>query len=106
MPNNKLSRAIKFTTTALALGVASQVSAVSFQAGDVKTNIYDYARLNAAYDIDEDISHGNGTRSGDFNKVNTGAAEDDKVFGHFGADAVQARLGILTRLPNDVKVTV
>lgn len=106
MPNNKLSRAIKFTTTALALGVASQASAVSFQAGDIQTDIYGFARLNASYDIDEDISHANGTRSGDFSKVNTGAAEDNEVSGDFGADALQSRLGVRTTLPNDVKVIV
>ncbi|AZT82500.1 hypothetical protein EHN06_02490 [Marinobacter sp. NP-4(2019)] len=106
MPNNKLFTAIKLTTATVALGVAGQAAAIGFTAGDATVDIYGYARLNASYDIDEDISRSSGTRSGDFSKVNTGAAEDNEVSGHFGADAVQSRLGVRTTLPNDLKITV
>ena len=106
MHNNKLSTSIKLATAAVALGITGQAAAVGFSAGDAKVDIYGYARLNASYDIDEDISRASGTRSGDFSKVNTGAAEDNEVSGHFGADAVQSRIGVRTTLPNDVKVTV
>ncbi|MEX0604497.1 MAG: DcaP family trimeric outer membrane transporter [Marinobacter sp.] len=106
MSNNKLAMAIKLATVTAALGVAGQAAAIGFNAGDATVDIYGYARLNASYDIDEDISHANGTRSGDFSKVNTGAEEDNEVSGHFGADAVQSRLGVRTTLPNDLKVTV
>lgn len=106
MHNNKLSTSIKLATAAVALGITGQAAAVGFSAGDATVDIYGYARLNASYDIDEDISRASGTRSGDFSKVNTGAAEDNEVSGHFGADAVQSRIGVRTTLPNDVKVTV
>ncbi|GGE81328.1 hypothetical protein GCM10011533_37200 [Streptosporangium jomthongense] len=106
MSNNKLSTAIRLATATVALGVAGQAAAIGFNAGDATVDIYGYARLNASYDIDEDISHTNGTRAGDFSKVNTGAEEDSEASGHFGADAVQSRLGVRTTLPNDVKVTI
>lgn len=106
MHNNKLSTSIKLATAAVALGITGQAAAVGFSAGDATVDIYGYARLNASYDIDEDISRASGTRSGDFSKVNTGAAEDNEVSGHFGADAVQSRIGVRTTLPNDVKVTI
>lgn len=106
MSDNKLSTTIKLATAIAALGVAGQAAAVEFNAGDTTVDIYGYARLNASYDIDEDISRATGTRSGDFSKVNTGASEDNEVSGHFGADAVQSRLGVRTTLPTGVKVTV
>lgn len=106
MSNNKLSTAIKLATATAALGLAGQAAAVGFSAGDATVDIYGYARLNASYDIDEDISRATGTRSGDFSKVNTGAEEDNEISGHFGADAVQSRIGVRTTLPNDVTVTI
>ncbi|TNE83537.1 MAG: hypothetical protein EP339_00175 [Gammaproteobacteria bacterium] len=106
MPNKKLSRTVKFATTALAMGVASQASAISFDAGDAKVDIYGYARLNAVYDIDEQISIASGTQSGDFSKINTGAAEDNEPTGYFDTDAVQSRIGVRTSLPTGVKVTI
>ena len=106
MHNNKLSTSIKLATAAVALSITGQAAAVGFSAGDATVDIYGYARLNASYDIDEEISRASGTRSGDFSKVNTGAAEDNEVSGHFGADAVQSRIGVRTTLPNDVKVTI
>ncbi|WP_235937644.1 DcaP family trimeric outer membrane transporter [Marinobacter caseinilyticus] len=106
MPNNKLSMVFKLATATVALGVAGPATAIEFNAGEATVDIYGYTRLNASYDIEEDISHANGTRSGDFSKVNTGAEEDSEVSGHFGADAVQSRLGVRTTLANDVKVTI
>lgn len=107
MPNNKLSRAVKLTTAALALGVASQASAFEINAGNgITASIYGYARLNAVYDIDEDIGVASGTQGGDFSKVNTGADEDNEVTGHFDADAVQTRIGVKTTLPQGVNVVV
>jgi len=106
MPNNKLSRTIKVATTALAMGVASHASAISFNAGDAKVDIYGYARLNAVYDIDESISRATGTQSGDFSRINTGAAENNEVTGHFDADAVQSRIGVRASLPTGVTVNI
>lgn len=106
MIKNKLSYAVRVASAALALGMAAQVNAIEVQAGDTKLDIYGYARLNASYDINEDISTTRGTRSGNFSMVNTGAAEDNEVSGHFGADAFQSRIGIRTTLPQGVKVTV
>ncbi|MBD3657018.1 DcaP family trimeric outer membrane transporter [Marinobacter profundi] len=106
MSTNKLAMAVKATTAAIAFGVATQASAISFEAGDAKVDIYGYARLNAVYDIDEQISIGSGTQSGDFSKINTGADEDNEATGYFDADAVQSRIGVRTTLPTGVMVNV
>ncbi|MBZ0335324.1 DcaP family trimeric outer membrane transporter [Marinobacter sp. AL4B] len=106
MKKNKLSLAVKLFSGALLLGTASAASAVEIQTDDATVNIYGYARLNASYDINEDISKSTGTRSGDFSQVNTGSAEDDEVSGYFGADAVQSRLGVTTTLTSGVKINV
>jgi len=106
MTNNKLSISAKLFSGALIMGLVSTTHALEIDAGDAKINIYGYARLNASYDIDEDISKSTGTRSGDFSQVNTGAAEDNEASGYFGADAVQSRLGIRTKLASGVQVTV
>ncbi|WP_417518611.1 DcaP family trimeric outer membrane transporter [Marinobacter sp.] len=104
MLRNKLSTAIKVTSSLLVFGLASQVNAIEFQAGDAKVEISGYARLNASYDIDENIATSRGTRSGNFSLVNTGTGKEAK--GHFGADAFQSRLGIKTTLPQGVKINV
>ncbi|MCG8520139.1 MAG: DcaP family trimeric outer membrane transporter [Pseudomonadales bacterium] len=104
MQGNKLRLAIRATASALILGTASQASAFEVSAGDYSADIYGYARFNASYDIDEEI--GISTRSGAFSAINTGAAEDNEVTGHFGADAVQTRLGVRTTTPEGVKIVV
>lgn len=106
MKKNKLSLAVKLFSGALLLGTANAASAVEIQTDDATVNIYGYARLNASYDINEDISKSTGTRSGDFSQVNTGSAEDDEASGYFGADAVQSRLGVTTTLNNGVKINL
>ncbi|WP_323752966.1 DcaP family trimeric outer membrane transporter [Marinobacter sp.] len=106
MTKNKLSLAVKLFSGALLLGTANAASAVEIQTDDATVNIYGYARLNASYDINEDISKSTGTRSGDFSQVNTGSAEDNEASGYFGADAVQSRLGVTTTLNNGVKINV
>ena len=62
MSDNKLSTTIKLAIAIAALGAAGQAAAVEFNAGDTTVDIYGYARLNASYDIDEDISRATGTR--------------------------------------------
>ncbi|MDC0662955.1 DcaP family trimeric outer membrane transporter [Marinobacter sp. SS21] len=106
MSHGKFSTPGKVAASVLALGLVSQASAFEFQAGDVNAKVYGYARLNATYDIDEDISTSRGTRSGDFSKVNTGDAEDSEVSGHFGADAFQSRIGVRATTPEGVAVTI
>ncbi|MEX1056854.1 MAG: hypothetical protein WED11_03925, partial [Natronospirillum sp.] len=56
--------------------------------------------MNASYDLDNDNSLS--TRSGSYANL----ANDSGVDGHFGADAVQSRIGILTTTPEGVKVNV
>ncbi|RBP33449.1 hypothetical protein DET50_102264 [Marinobacter pelagius] len=103
--NDKLRMAIRATAAAAVLGVASQASAVTLNVGDdVEASLYGYARLNASYDIDENIA--TSTQAGDFSKINTGAAEDNEVTGHFGADAKQTRLGVKATHSSGVAVVV
>ncbi|MEP3561152.1 MAG: hypothetical protein ABJM19_02435 [Marinobacter sp.] len=100
MQNNKLRMAIRATAAVTVLGLASQAQAFSFNAGGYDTSIYGYARLNASYDIDNNQALS--TRSGSY----SGLATDDGKDGHFGADAVQSRLGVKTVTPEGVAVTV
>lgn len=102
MQSNKLRMAIRSTAAVAILGVAAQANAVSFDAGGYDTSVYGYARLNASYDIDEEV--GISTRSGSYDLINTSGS--DGATGHFGADAVQTRLGVTTTSPEGVKVTV
>ncbi|WP_148864147.1 DcaP family trimeric outer membrane transporter [Marinobacter fonticola] len=109
MNRNTITIAVRAATSVLALGFAGSTMALGIAGKtsdgmEYSAEIYGYARLNASYDVDEDIS--NSTRSGDFSKVNTGDDEDNEISGHFGADAVQSRLGVKAMLPHDVKVVV
>lgn len=104
MQSNKLRMAIRSTAAVAVLGVAGQAGAADFNAGDYEMSIYGYARLNAIYDIDEDI--GITTQSADYSRINTGAAEDNEVTGHFDADAVQSRLGFKVMTPEGVKINL
>jgi len=56
MQSNKLRMAIRATAAVAVLGMAGPASAVSFDAGGWNTSVNGYARLNASYDIDEDVS--------------------------------------------------
>ncbi|WP_203143127.1 DcaP family trimeric outer membrane transporter [Marinobacter mangrovi] len=104
MNRNKITIAVQATTAAMVLGLASQASAIELNPGSIDAELYGYARMNAVYDIDEDI--GISTQAGSFDKVNTGAAEDNEVTGHFDADAVQSRLGVKVTTEQGVKVVV
>ncbi|MBZ2168981.1 DcaP family trimeric outer membrane transporter [Marinobacter sp. F4216] len=102
MQSNKLRTAIKATTAVLVLGVAGQASAANFSAGEYDMSVYGYARLNASYDIDEEV--GISTRSGAYSAINT--TDADEPTGVFGADAVQTRIGVKTTTPEGVNITV
>ena len=101
MQSNKLRLAIRATAAAAVLGVAGQAGAVSFTAGDYDMAIYGYARLNASYDIDSEQALS--TRSGSYAGL---AGNDNAADGHFGADAVQSRIGVKTTTPEGVNITV
>ncbi|QSP95024.1 hypothetical protein LPB19_00950 [Marinobacter salinisoli] len=102
MQSNMLRMAIRATAAAAALGVAGQAGAVNFSAGEYDVSVYGYARLNASYDIDEEV--GISTRSGAYSAINTSDA--DLPTGVFAADAVQTRLGVKTTTPEGVNITV
>lgn len=104
MNRNKITIAVQATTAAMVLGLATQASAIELNPGSIDAELYGYARMNAVYDIDEDI--GISTQAGSFDKVNTGAAEDNEITGHFDADAVQSRLGVKVTTEQGVKVVV
>ncbi|WP_111494429.1 MULTISPECIES: DcaP family trimeric outer membrane transporter [Marinobacter] len=104
MNRNKITIAVQATTSAFILGLAGQASAIELNPGSIEAELYGYARLNAVYDIDEDI--GISTQAGSFDEVNTGAAEDDEVTGHFDADAVQSRLGVKVMTEQGLQVVV
>jgi hypothetical protein len=102
MLNNKLRMAIRSTAAVAILGVATQASAVEFGSGGYDANLYGFARVVAAYDIDQDIS--NGGRAGNFEKITAG--DVDTADGHFGMDANTSRLGASVMTPEDVKMVV
>lgn len=112
MKRSKLRTSIQAATSLLVLGIASPVTAMKI-VGDAdhmidlkgyEIDVYGYARLNASYDIEEDIAEP--TRAGDFSKINTGADENNEATGYFGADATQSRLGVKATLPQGVKIVV
>ncbi|WP_421843681.1 DcaP family trimeric outer membrane transporter [Marinobacter algicola] len=102
MQSNKLRMAIRSTAAVAILGVAAQANAVELSTGDYETNLYGFARVVAAYDIDEDIS--NGGRAGNFNKITPGDA--DTADGHFGMDANTSRVGLSVVNPEGVKAVI
>jgi hypothetical protein len=104
MKHNKITIAVQATTAAMILGVAGQAAAFELNAGDVEAELYGYARLNASYDIDENIAIS--TRAGSFRQVNTGDDEDDEITGHFGADAFQSRIGVNMTHSSGVNVKI
>jgi hypothetical protein len=83
-------------------GIAGQASAIELNPGDWKVDLYGFARVAAAYDIDEDIADGG--RAGDFENITTDGS--DTSDGHFGADATGSRIGLTTTSPEGVKVLV
>lgn len=99
MQNNKLRTAIRATAALTAFGLAAQAQAVEISAGDVNADIYGYARLNATYDINEDIA--GPALEGTFTDVSGSENE-----GHFAMTANQSRLGVNIGLPKDVNVKV
>jgi len=99
MQSNKLRMAIRATAAAAAFGVVAQAQAFSFTAGDVEADIYGYARLNASYDIDDNIADAG--QSGSFGSI-TGSGND----GHFGMSAVQSRLGVTAKNSDGVTFNV
>jgi hypothetical protein len=104
MQSNKLRMAIRATAAIAVLGMAGPASAVSFDAGGYDTSIYGYARLNASYDIDENVS--NDTSSFGYSDINVGAAETNEATGYFGSESNQTRIGIVTTSPEGVEVKV
>jgi hypothetical protein len=99
MQNNTLRMAIRATAALTAFGIAAQVQAVEISAGDVKADIYGYARLNTTYDINEDIA--GPALEGTFTSI---SGSDNE--GHFAMTANQSRLGVNIGLPKDVNVKV
>lgn len=104
MKSNKLRMAVQATAAMAVLGAAGHASAFDFKAGGYDASVYGYARLNATYDIDENLATSRGTRSANYSQINTSGA--DEPTGIFGADAVQSRLGVKVMTPEDVKVVV
>ncbi len=101
MQNNKLRIAIQSSIAATMLGASIQANALSLNTETVDASIYGYARLNASYDINEDIS--NSARTGSFARL---GGADEEAEGHFGADAYQSRIGMKVATDSGLKVTV
>ena len=101
MQNNKLRTAIQASIAATVLGASVQANAINLNTETVDASIYGYARLNASYDINEDIS--NSARTGSFARL---GGADEESEGHFGADAYQSRIGMKVAMDSGLKVTV
>lgn len=101
MQNKKMRKAIQAPLAAAILATSFQASAISLNTDGVDASLYGYARLNASYDLNEDIS--NSARTGSFGKL---GGSDEDAEGHFGADAFQSRLGVRVRTDAGLKVTV
>ncbi|TGN40513.1 DcaP family trimeric outer membrane transporter [Marinobacter confluentis] len=102
MQSNKLRLAIRATAAAAVFSVAGQANAIELNPGEWKADLYGFARMAAAYDIDQDIASGG--RAGNFASIATDGSDTND--GHFGADATGTRLGLTTTSPEGVKVLV
>lgn len=103
MQSNKLRMAIRSTAAVAILGMAGQAGAVDFNAGDYEMSIYGFARLNASYDIDSNQASPFGTQSATFDGV---ATNDNDPTGHFGADALNSRIGVTATTPEGVNIKI
>lgn len=101
MQNNKLRSAIRASIAITIFGTSMQAGAFSLNTDTVDASLYGYARLNASYDINEDIS--NSTRTGDFGKL---GGADESIEGHFGADAYQSRIGVKVKTQEGLKINI
>ena len=107
MQNNKLRMAIRATAAVTVLGLASQASALTVEAGDIEAQVYGYAQLTSTYDMNEDISAA--ALNGSFGNLGddpTTAANEDDIEGHFAATANQSRVGVSATHPEGVNVKV
>lgn len=86
-------------TTIMVFSCGAQ--AVSLPIADASVDLFGYARLNASYDINEDIAFP--SRSGGFSLL--GGADED-IEGHFGMDAYESRLGLRIATEEGYSVTV
>jgi hypothetical protein len=105
--------AVRTAVSVLALTAAGNATALEWEVGDARIDLYGYARLNAAVDFDQDATTDFGTQAGSFDK--TVSSEFDKANnrplsdqedGEFGVDAEQSRLGVTVRHKTGVRVTV
>ncbi len=96
--------AVRTTVSVVALAAAGNAAALEWEVGDAKIDLYGFARLNAAFDVDQDATSDFGTQTGSFNKT----VENDRANrdGGFGADAEQSRLGVTVKHDTGVRVTV
>ena len=93
--SSKLIRGTQMVTvSALALAVAGQAAAVSFDAGDTKVTIGGYVKADMIYDSGVNLGNDFGFRS-----INTGTTPVAE--GHFHAHARQTRLSISTSTPTE-----
>lgn len=102
MKTNKLRFAIRATAIAAVFSVASQANAIELNPSEWKADLYGFARMAAAYDINEDISSGG--QAGRFDQITVGGG--DTSDGHFGMDGNTSRLGLTTTSPEGVKVLI
>lgn len=104
MTNRIGRRALGVTASALALVAAGNASALEWDVGEAKIDLYGYARLNAAVDFDQDATTDFGTQAGSFAKTVTSDVGNDD--GEFGADAQQSRLGVTVKHETGAKVNI
>ncbi len=100
MQSNKLRMAIRATAAVAVFGMAGQVQAFDFSAGDVDASVYGYARLSMSYDMDENVA--DTVQGGSFPTI----TNNDVAEGHFGASAAQSRLGVKATNADGVTVNI
>lgn len=88
----------------IALTAAGKASALEWEVGETKIDLYGYARLNASSDFDQDATTDFGTSAGSFDKTVTSEQNNDD--GQFQADAEQSRLGVTVNHSTGVRATV
>ncbi|KPQ22475.1 DcaP family trimeric outer membrane transporter [Halomonas sp. HL-93] len=92
-----------FSTSALALAVASASHGYDIEVGDTDISIYGYAKLDLIYDVDSDL----GDKSVGYGNIALDG--DSSSTGHTGIHAAESRIGFSTATPmagSDLKTTI
>lgn len=99
MRTNSLKKLAGSSLTLFIMNI-NHATAFTLPIDNIKAEIYGYAKLNAVYDIDQDI--GSTTQAGSFASL----FPENDINGHFDADAEESRLGVFVEHETGLKIRI